>query len=201
MGLQLEDGLNTGVAVEVFDDRLRRFSVQDSLMNQQSLENGTVFECSTTQSTSFSGVVNGSLFLLQNNDPSRNMVIDRLSLMSAAATGTIGSTYFSVGFGRTLASGGANVTVINENQGVVVSKPFLAKLNPFVVGTFVEAMRWYPPTTPDLMFPFDIIPQGSDGIILSFNRSIELTATDVDPNFPQIVVYTRFALIPNEQMG
>ena len=122
------------------------------------------------------GVSGGVVLFVQNNDPTRFLVVDRIYCQVAqpATVLPLQSTYFSVGFGRTYLSGGATIAAVNENRfttnvavaTVVNSTGAILGLT----GTFTEALRFYPQGGP----VFEIVPQGSDGIILTRGNSIEI---------------------------
>lgn len=179
MGIIIEDGLGTGECAEVFDNRLRTFAVQDSLMNHLSAdpEHQTVYDAFGTIviTSGVTGVSGGVVLFVQNNDPVRFLVVDRIYLQVAqpAAVLPLQSSYFSVGFGRTFTSGGNVITPVNENRfttnaavATVVNSVSLLGLT----GTFTEALRFYPQGGP----VFEIVPQGNDSIILTRGNSIEV---------------------------
>jgi hypothetical protein len=181
MGITIEDGLGTGEMAEVFDNRLRTFAVQDSLMNHLSVEpeHQTVYEAIGTIviASGVTGVSGGVVLFVQNNDPTRFVIIDRIYVQVAQpATGVLPltSTYFSIGFGRTYTSGGNVIAAVNENRfttnaavaTVVNSTGAILGLT----GTFTEALRFYPQAGP----VFEMVPQAGDSIILTRGNSIEV---------------------------
>lgn len=164
---------------EVFDNRLRTFSVQDSLMNHLSVENEhqTVYDAMgvIVITSGTTGVSGGVVLFVQNNDPTRFLLVDRIYVQVAqpATVLPLASTYFSVGFGRTYTSGGTTITPVNENRfttniAIVTSVNSTTLLG--LTGTFTEALRFYPQSGP----VFEIVPQGSDSIILTRGNSIEV---------------------------
>lgn len=172
--------MGTGELAEVFDNRLRTFAVQDSLMNHMSAEteHQTVYDSFGTIviASGITGVSGGVVLFVQNNDPTRFLVVDRIYVQIAqpATVLPLQSSYFSVGFGRTYTSGGNVIAAVNENRfttntavaTVVNSTGAVLGLT----GTFTESMRFYPQSGP----VFEIVPQGSDGIILTRGNSIEV---------------------------
>jgi hypothetical protein len=182
MGITIEDGLGSGEMAEVFDNRLRTFAVQDSLMNHLSVEpeHQTVYDTvgTITIASGITSASGGIVLFLQNNDPSRFIIIDRIYVQVAqpvAASLPQTSTYFSVGFGRTYLSGGTALNMVNENRfttntalatAVNVNGATLLGLT----GTVTEALRFYPQAGP----VFEIVPQAGDSIILTRGNSIEV---------------------------
>lgn len=177
MGISIEDP-NTGEGAQVTDNRLRTFSVQDSLMNHLSVEvdHQTVYDVFGTISitSGTTGVSGGVVLFVQNSDPTRFLVVDRIYVQVVTlATLAQTSTYFSVGFGRIFTSGGTVLTPVNENRfttntanATVVNSATLLGLT----GTFIEALRVYPQNGPVV----EIVPQGEDGIILARGNSVEV---------------------------
>jgi hypothetical protein len=181
MGITIEDGLGTGELAEVFDNRLRTFAVQDSLMNHLSVEpeHQTVFDTvgSIVVGSGVTATSGGVVLFVQNNDPARFLIVDRIYVQVAqpvAAALPQTSTFFSIGFGRTYLSGGAGLTVVNENRfttntaNATVVNAAGALLG--VTGSFTEALRFYPQAGP----VFEIVPQAGDSIILTRGNSIEV---------------------------
>lgn len=180
MSIQIEDGLGTGELAEIFDNRLRTFAVQDSLMNHISAEpeHQTVYDAFGTIviASGVTGVSGGVVLFVQNNDPTRFLVVDRIYVQVAqpATVLPLTSTYFSVGFGRTFTSGGNVITPVNENR-FTTNTAVATTVNSTgailgLTGTFTEALRFYPQSGPI----FEIVPQGSDAIILTRGNSIEV---------------------------
>lgn len=181
MGITIEDGLGTGEMAEVFDNRLRTFAVQDSLMNHLSIEpeHQTVFDAFGTIviASGITGVSGGVVLFVQNNDPSRFVIVDRIYVQIAqpvAAALPQTSTYFSVGFGRTYTSGGNVIATVNENRFTTNISVTTAVNSTGAIlgltGTFTEALRFYPQAGP----VFEIVPQAGDSIILTRGNSIEV---------------------------
>jgi hypothetical protein len=180
MGITIEDGLGSGELAEVFDNRLRTFAVQDSLMNHLSVEpeHQTVFDAIGTivVASGVTGVSGGVVLFVQNNDPTRFVIVDRIYVQVAqpASVLPLTSTYFSVGFGRTYTSGGNVIATVNENRFTTNVSVVTAVNSTGAVlgltGTFTEALRFYPQSGP----VFEIVPQAGDSIILTRGNSIEV---------------------------
>jgi hypothetical protein len=180
MGITIEDGLGSGEMAEVFDNRLRTFAVQDSLMNHLSVEpeHQTVYDAFGTIviASGITGVSGGVVLFVQNNDPVRFLIVDRIYVQIAqpAAVLPLQSTYISVGFGRTYLSGGNVITPVNENRFTTnVAIATVANSTGAILGltgTFTEALRYYPQGGP----VFEIVPQAGDSIILTRGNSIEV---------------------------
>lgn len=180
MGIVIEDGLGSGECAEVFDNRLRTFAVQDSLMNHISTdpEHQTVYDVIGTVviASGMTGVSGGVVLFVQNNDTTRFLVVDRIYLQVATPVAVLPmtSTYFSLGFGRTYMSGGAALATVNENR-FTTNIAIVTSVNSTGVilgltGTVTEAMRFYPQGGP----VFEMVPQGSDSIILTRGNSVEV---------------------------
>lgn len=207
MGIVIEDGMGTGELAEVFENRLRTFSVQDSLMNHTSIDSDhqTVFDTFGTivVVSGMTGVSAGIILFVQNNDPTRFLVVDRIYIQVAqpvAAALPQTSTYFSVGFGRIFTSGGTVLTPVNENRFTtnvanVTAVNSTALLG--VTGTFTEAMRFYPQSGP----VFEIVPQGADSIILVRGNSIEVDINAGLLGSGTALAVMRFAMILPGHMG
>lgn len=207
MGITIEDGLGTGNMAEVFDNRLRTFSVQDSLMNHMSAESEhqTVFDAqgTLTLASGVTGTSGGVALFVQNNDPTRFLVVDRIYVQVAQQGITLpqASSYFTVGFGRTYTSGGTVITPVNENRfttnaAVVTTVNSVTLLG--LTGTFTEAMKLYPPSTGAAV---EIVPQGADSIILTRGNSIEVDFASGIINSGSATAFMRFAMILPGHMG
>ena len=181
MGITIEDGLGTGNMAEVFDNRLRTFAVQDSLMNHLSVEpeHQTVFDVvgSIVVGSGVTSTSGGVVLFVQNNDTTRFLVVDRIYVQVAqpvVASLPQTSTFFSIGFGRTYLSGGAALSVVNENRFTTNTANATAVNSAGallgVTGSFTEALRFYPQAGP----VFEMVPQAGDSIILTRGNSIEV---------------------------
>jgi hypothetical protein len=199
--------LGTGVCAEVFDNRLRTYAVQDSLMNHISIEEDhqTVYDVVGTViiTSGTTGVSGGVVIFVQNNDPNRFLVVDRIYVQVAqpAAVLPIPGTFFTVGFGRTYLSGGTALTAVNENR-FTTNTAIATTVNSTgallgLTGTVTEAMRFYPSGGP----VFEIVPQGSDSIILTRGNSIEVDFTSGLLGSGTALAVMRFAQILPGHMG
>lgn len=173
MGIQIEDGTGSGQLVEVSDNRLRAYAVNISLTNHISLEqsNQTVFTAVGTAT-----VVSGTTVLLHviNNDQSDLLVIDRVVVQATGLGGTLptSGTYFSLGYGRTVTSGGTAITPVNLNRTATkVANVTATSLNPNMTGTFVESHRWLVQSNGQA---FELIPTATDDIILGRSNTVEI---------------------------
>lgn len=173
MGLQLEDGTGSGQLVEVSDNRLRAMAVNVSLTNHISLEqaNQTVFTAIGTAT-----VVSGTTVLLHiiNNDPSNLLVIDRVVVQAAGLGGTLplSGTYFSLGYNRTVTSGGTAITPVNLNRTATkIANVTATSSNPNMTGTFVESHRWLVQANG---VAFELITPASNDIILGRSNTVEV---------------------------
>src|SRR3972149_8600985 len=172
MGLQIEDGTGSGTLVQVSDNRLRAFAVNVPLTNHISVEatNQTVFTAIGTAT-----VVSGTTVLLHviNNDPSNLLVMDRVVVQGTNLGGIPTSgTYFSLGYGRTVTSGGTSITPVNLNRTAVnVANVTATASNPNMTGTFVESNRWLVQANGTA---FELIHSASDDIILGRANTVEV---------------------------
>lgn len=197
MGLQIEDGTGSGTLVQVSNNRLRAFAVNVSLTNHISLDqdNQTVFSTIGTAT-----VVSGTTVLLHiiNNDPSNLLVIDRVIVQGTNLGGVPTSgTYFSLGYGRTVTSGGTALTPVNLNRTATkVANVTATASNPNMTGTFVESHRWLVQGNGQA---FEIIPVGTNDIILGRSNTVEIqlnsnTSGNILTNF-------KFFMTTPEHMG
>jgi hypothetical protein len=208
MGIVIEDGLGTGECAEVFDNRMRTFAVQDSLMNHLSSdpEHQTVYDVLGTIviASGVSSTSGGIVLFVQNNDATRFLVVDRIYVQVAqpAAVLPLQGTFFTVGFGRTYLSGGTALNMVNENRfttnaavATAVNVNGAALLG--LTGTVTEALRFYPQGGP----VFEIVPQGSDAIILTRGNSIEVDFTAGLLGSGVALAVMRFAQVLPGHMG
>ena len=142
MGIQIEDGTGSGIQAEVTDEnRLRVVASAGSLTNHVSVTDGNVFTVIGTAT-----VVSGTTVVLHiiNNDQAQILVIDRIVVQATNMGGVPTSgTYFSLGYGRTVTSGGTSVTPVNLNRTATkVANVTVTSSNPNVTGTFAESHRW-----------------------------------------------------------
>lgn len=85
---------------------------------------------------------------LKNNDPERDMVVSSIRLQSIDPSGgtapPAAANFFSIGYDRTISSGGSAVTPVNTNaaSGKVAAGTFTDS-GPTMTGTFKELDRWY----------------------------------------------------------
>ena len=198
MGLQIEDGTGTGQLVEVSDNRLRAFAVGVSLTNHISLEqdNQTVFTALGT-----STVVSGTTVLLHiiNNDPSNLLVVDRVVVQSAGLGGTLplSGTYFSLGYNRTVTSGGTVLTPVNLNRTATkVANVTATSGNPNMTGTFLESHRWLVQANG---VAFELITPESNDILLGRSNTIEVQLNSNTSG--NILTIFKFFMATAEHMG
>ena len=203
MGLQIEDGTGSGQLVEVSDNRLRAFAVNVSLTNHLSLEqaNQTVF---TVVGTAV--IVSGTTVVLHviNNDPSDMLVIDRVavqaipSIISGPGSAPSSGTYFSLGYGRTVTSGGTVVTPINLNRTATkVANVTATSSNPNMTGTFVESHRWL---VQGSGAAFELITPASNDIILGRANTVEIQYNSTITSATMLTIFKFFMTTP-EHMG
>ena len=172
MGLQIEDGTGSGQLAQVSDNRLRAFAVNVSLTNHISVETDeqTVFTAVGTAT-----VVSGTVVVLHviNNDSSNLLVLDRLYVQGVGMGGLpVSTAFFSLGYGRTVTSGGTSVTPINQNRTATkVANVTTTASNPNMTGTFVESHRWFVQANGEA---FELINPASNDIILGRSNTVEI---------------------------
>ena len=164
MGQIIEDGKGSINKVEIMEDRLRTFSVQDSLMNHDSVVHKNVFDSRAVTSITDVGVVR-NLQSLINFDLYNAILIDRIYINTIASSTTLpnSSTFVTICIGRS-GTGGTIINTQNENKCVLDIQPNIQlrtnEVQTAVVGT--EMYRVYP----ELGEVKEMLPQNSDGIIL-----------------------------------
>ncbi len=198
MGIMIEDGTGSGKLAKVSDERLRTFSVSSSLTNHISSEqeNQTVFTAIGTAT-----VVSGTTVLLHiiNNDPSDLLVVDRVMIQAAGLGGTLplSGTYFSLGYGRTVTSGGTSITPVNLNRTSTNAADVTAtSSNPNMTGTFVESHRWIVQSNGQA---FEFINAASDDIILGRSNTVEIQLNSNTSG--NILTVFKFFMTTTEHMG
>ncbi len=176
MSFQLEDGWGSGVKGRVSTDgqQLVRAESQE-LQHYYSFHKEQVYQVQGD----FASVNNSThaVLHLKNDDPDRDMVVSfiRMQLLDYAGGTALPNvaTYWDVGFGRTVSSGGAAVTPVNMNRksGNTASGTFTDN-NPTMAGTFVEFDRWYPKEEGQMLV---YSKQGS--VVLGLNDTLEIRIT------------------------
>jgi hypothetical protein len=172
MGIQIEDGKGTGILTEVNpENRLRVLSASGSLANNVSVQEGNVYTVIGTSVVTSTQMIPVHVI---NNDTSLILVLDRIIIQGASLGPNIPNTssYFSLGYGRTVTSGGTSLTTINLNRTSTKSASVTATgSNPNMTGTFVESHRSY--VQPNAS-PFELIRADSNDIVLGRSNTLEV---------------------------
>ena len=141
----IEDGQGTGYKAHVTNEHeLVVRAVSESIQRHRS-EVGDAYQVIGD----FAAVNNSTFPVLhiKNTHTSKVMYITYIRLQPVSLSGGAFSsdTFFSIGTGRTVASGGTVVTPVNMNLGSgKTANATCTDNNPTMSGTFTEFDRWYP---------------------------------------------------------
>jgi hypothetical protein len=164
---------STGVLAGVTDKN--QLKVEAESISQQhfiSREFGQAYQVIGDTGTLTSGT-NTALHLI-NNDSNRDLIISYIRVQQVGST-TGGSfddvgNYFSLGFGRTVSSGGSSTTPVNMNSiSGAVSDVVATDSSPTMAGTFSEIDRWYPKASGD-----DKTYNKEGSVVLGLNDTFEV---------------------------
>lgn len=198
MGIQIEDGKGTGILAEVNpENRLRTLSATGSLTNNVSIQNGNVYTIIGTSVITSTTMIPIHII---NNDTSLILVVDRILIQGASLGPNIPNTssYFSLGYGRTVTSGGTSLTVVNLNRTSTKSAAVtVTGSNPNMTGTFVESHRSYAQPNAE---SFEIIPARSNDIVLGRSNTLEVQYNSNNTSGAVIVVL-KFMMTDPENMS
>jgi hypothetical protein len=206
MGYRIEDGKGSRSKACVFENRLRTFAVEASLMNHVSAEVNKipavdpvtgVYDIRVVTPVAGSGM---SLIYVANNDPDHYLNVDRIftNASESAATLPNTSTYVSIIMGSALTAGtGTTLAVDNLNQSIVNVQPLITVLNGATTSGGVESSRRY--LSSNRVYFNEPLAQKSDGIILGKGNSMEIFLSTLSST--TIEVDMRFAMIPPEDIG
>lgn len=199
MGIQIEDGRGTGVLAAVNDENLlRTLTVAGSFSGHISHDDGTAFTVFGTSTVS-SGIV--VPLTIVNNDPSLLFVIDRLTIQGVSISGGTAipteKAFFSIGYNRTVTSGGISLTPICSNRtSVSVANVTATGGNPNMTGIFVEGQRWY---IQGQGIAYDLIISREDDIILGRTNTTEIRYTS-DNTSGTVLTTMTFIMARNSEM-
>lgn len=178
MGIQLEDGLGSGVLAQIINDRVRVLSVASSLTNHLSTTLETVYTVIGTYVFAGAAATVYPLFI-RNDDPNNFLVIDSVLVQAVGMTGGTATPsvaeYFSLGLTQTYTVGGTDVVPVNLNRVSTNAATGIFKQgNPTLGGTLLESHRVYPiagsiPNEP-------VIVRGND-LILGRGKSLTIRYT------------------------
>ncbi len=191
MGIKIEDGTGTSQLVGVTSNKLRTLSVNLPLTFHQTLD---PHHENVYTAIGLVTPINGTaISLFIQNNSSLFLCIDRIMVQAIAIGGGTAvpnaSAYIRAGFGRTYSAAGTIVTPINLNRTSGNTASAIAYQGPTLIGTFIEAYRWYIESTTSR---FDIIPQGGDGIILGNTNTIEVSYVSDNTSGTILTVVTFF---------
>lgn len=145
MEVILKNNLNGNTVGVSNNNQLQVVAESKSLQHYISLEEQNTYQVIGTVTIANATT---TVLHLKNDDPDKYMVISYIRAQTIdAASGTAlpsAATYFDLGYGRTVASGGASVTPVNTNalSGKVASITATAN-GPTMAGSFTELDRWY----------------------------------------------------------
>lgn len=177
MGITIEDGKGTGVLAAVNDENLlRTLTVAGTLAGHISDDDGTVFSTFGT-TTVASGIV-VALHVI-NNDPSLLLLLDRVLVQGVDIGGGTAipnqGAFFSLGYNRTITSGGTALTPTTLNRtAVTVANVTATGGNPNMAGIFIESHRWYIQANG---VAFELIRPEVDDILLGRTNTMEVRYT------------------------
>lgn len=199
MGIQIEDGKGTGILAQVNGESLlRTLTVAGSLSSHESNDDGTSFTVVGT-TTVTSGIV-VALHMI-NNDPTLLLIIDRLTVQGVSIGGGTAipnqAAFFSLGYNRTVTSGGTTLTPATLNRtSVTVANVTTTGGNPNMTGTFVEGQRWYIQANG---VAFDMTVSRDDDIILGRTNTLEVRYTS-DNTSGTVVAVMKFIMLKDDEM-
>lgn len=145
MEVILKNNLNGNTVGVSNNNQLQVTAESKSLQHYISLEEQNTYQVIGTVTIANATT---TVLHLKNDDPDKYMVISYIRAQTIdAASGTAlpsAATYFDLGYGRTVTSGGASVTAVNTNalSGKVASITATAN-GPTMAGSFTELDRWY----------------------------------------------------------
>jgi hypothetical protein len=199
MGIQIEDGKGTGILAEVnLENLLRTLTVSGSLSSHESNDDGTSFTVVGT-ATVTSGIV--VVLHMINNDPSLLFLVDRLTVQGVSISGGVAipnqTSFFSLGYNRTVTSGGVALTPVTLNRtAVTVANVTTTGGNPNMTGTFVEGQRWYIQANG---VAFDMTISRDDDIILGRTNTIEVRYTS-DNTSGTVIANMKFIMVKDGEI-
>ena len=147
MGLMIDDGVGQGYSAKVTKrNQLATYTESASIQHYISANQGQAYQVIGDFAT-----VNNSthtVLHVKNSDSDRVMVVTyiRVNLLDFAGGTSVPNvaTYFDIGFGRTVSSGGTAVTPVNMNRDSGNTASVTATdNNPTMAGTFTEIDRHY----------------------------------------------------------
>ena len=148
MGIQIEDGTGTGLTVAVNGkNEMRVRSTNHPLQHAISEDDGQAYQVVGD----FASINNSTHTVLhiKNTSTTKNLYITYMRLQTIDLAGGTAppdsGTYWQIGTGRTVSSGGTAVTPVNVNfSSGNTADATCTDDNPTMAGTFTEIDRWYP---------------------------------------------------------
>lgn len=169
-----------------------------TLASHLSIDDGTSFTVFGTAT-----VVSGTVVALHmiNNDPSLLLVVDHLYVQGVSISGGSAlpnqGAFFSLGYNRTVTSGGVVLTPVTLNRtSVTVANITATGSNPNMAGTFVESLRWYIQANG---VAFDLTIARDDDIILGRTNTLEVRYTS-DNSSGTVLSVMKFLMVTNDEM-
>ena len=147
MSLIITDGEGTGYTAGVTNEnQLKTLAVTHSIQHHNSRVEGNAY-----QAVGEFGAINNAthtVLHISNLSSSLDLVVTYLRLNVLGLTGGTAlpdiATYFQIGFGATVDTGGTLITPVNMNQSSGKAAPVIATdNNPTMAGTFIEIDKWY----------------------------------------------------------
>jgi len=184
----IEDGQGTGYKAHVTNENeLSVRAVFESIQRHRS-ENGDAYQVIGD----FTAVNNSTFTVLhiKNTHTSKVMYITYIRVQPITLSGGAFSsdTFFSIGTGRTVGSGGTAVTPVNMNLGSgKTANATCTDNNPTMAGTYTEFDRWYPEGNAKMQ-----VFNKEGAISLSQNDTIEIKFRS---NHTDGTVYSRISFV------
>ncbi len=145
MGFQIEDGTGSGHVAQVTStNQVKTITESHELQHHISRNFGQSYQVISTD-TGITAATQ-TILHLKNTDTTRKMVISfiRMQAITNTASKPVVGEYFQMGLGRTVSSGGTEVTPVNVNASSGnVASVVATGVDPTMAGTFSETDRWY----------------------------------------------------------
>lgn len=193
MGYIIEDGRGSVSKAEVSENRLRTFSVQDSLVNHQSTVHKQVY---VVRSLFATGPSLKRILIIQNKDQNKLLVIDRVYVQLLAR----GSPVLAIDLIKLIVGNiGPSVplrTITNENKSVIDILPNVIVSSGF--GTDIGGPFNFAVEIGRLGDILELLPPNSDGIVLGFDKSMLVVMTGTSTN-TRVEATARFFMIDSNK--
>lgn len=201
MGIQIEDGTGTGILAAVSDENLvRTLSETGVTAGHVSNVAGNTYSVIGT-ATVVSGIV--VALHIVNNDPTLIFALDRCLVQGVSISGgTIipnQGAFFSLGYNRTVSSGGTSSLPTTLNRtAVTIANVTATAGNPNMnaIPTFVESHRWYIQANG---VAFELIRPEVDDIILGRTNTMEVRYTS-DNTSGTVIATAKFIMVSPDDL-